>query len=120
MDYKSKYIKYKQKYKEIQKKKIIYNLLGGECRNDIKLNYKDIDSTLNFIKNHYECAPLQTINNYFVILYGPPASGKSSSRKLACKIIKEQFIEETLTHYDIMKSFILYSVRKINKSNAKY
>ena len=91
------------KYK---KKKIIYNLMGGDCNKDIKLNYKDIDSTLNYIKNHYECAPLQTINNYFVILYGPPASGKTISRKIACKIIKEQFPEETLSYEDIFKSFI--------------
>lgn len=113
MDSKLKYIKYKQKYLDLQKKKIIYNLIGGNCDKDIKLIHTDIDSTLNFIKNHYECSPLQTVNNYFVILYGPPASGKTIARKLACKIIKDNFSEEQLSYDEIMKSFIDTSVDDI-------
>jgi hypothetical protein len=40
-----------------------------------------------------------------VILYGPPASGKTFARKLACKEIKNTF-GETLSEDEIFNSFI--------------
>lgn len=104
MDFENKYSKYKKKYQELKNKKTIYDLIGGACTSK-KLNYRDIDSVLEFIKDYYNCAPKQTTNQYFVILYGPPASGKNAGRKNACKIIKDVF-NEPETYENILHSFI--------------
>jgi len=111
MNYKLKYIKYKKEYIKLKNKKIIYDLIGGACTQK-KLNFTNIDSILEFIKEYYTCAPNQTKNQYFVILYGPPASGKTLSRKIACKLIKDNF-DEKLSYDDIYNSFIDTGVDEI-------
>lgn len=106
IDYKEKYLKYKIKYTDLKNKQNIYNLLGGLCQLDKKFNYADLSSVLDYAKNRYECTDNKRTNKkYFVILYGPPASGKTIARKLACTYIKKYF-NESLPTEDIYKSFI--------------
>ena len=106
MDYKNKYLKYKTKYNNLKYKNEIYNFIGGACQQDKKFHYDDISSVLDYVKNRYECTDnKKTTRKYFVILYGPPASGKTISRKLACAYIKKHF-DEQLSSEDIHKSFI--------------
>jgi hypothetical protein len=54
----------------------------------------------------------QTINKYIVILFGPPASGKTLARKIACYKIKKIFKEE-LGCEEIFNSFIDTGVDEI-------
>jgi len=106
MDYRQKYQKYKNKYFDLKNRQNIYNLLGGVCEPDKKFSYDDMSSVLDYAKNRYECTEnKKTDKKYFVILYGPPASGKTISRKVACAYIKKHF-SESLPIEDIYKSFI--------------
>ena len=106
MEFKEKYKKYKMKYTELKNKQNIYNFLGGVCQLDKKFNYEDLSSVLDYAKNRYECTEnKKTDKKYFVILYGPPASGKTIARKLACTYIKKYF-DEKIKIEDIYKSFI--------------
>ena len=82
MSYSKKYDKYK-----------IKKLVGG-CKIP-HLNINDIESILNYINQHVNCAMNTTKNKYFVICYGPPASGKSIARKIACNLIKNIYNDET-------------------------
>jgi hypothetical protein len=103
MNYKEKYEKYKNKYNDIKKIQIIKNLVGG-CKIP-HLNIHDIESILNYIRQHIHCAPSNTRNKYFVICYGPPASGKSIARKIACNLIKNIYMDgEDIS--TILSSFI--------------
>lgn len=96
--------KYTHKISILPKTNYIYKLsryitqIGG-----VKLD--DIDSLLYFLKEQYNKAPNKTKNRYFVILYGPPGSGKSTSRYLSCHLIKKYF-KEDLNVNSICTSFI--------------
>jgi hypothetical protein len=106
MDYKQKYQKYKIKYNQLKYKNEIYNLLGGLCEPNKKFSYDDMSSVLDYVKNRYDCTDnKKTDKKYIVILYGPPASGKTISRKIACSYIKNHF-NESMSKEDIYKSFI--------------
>jgi hypothetical protein len=67
-----------------------------------------IDDYINQIVLHTDD---QTIERYFVIVYGPIASGKSLARKIACVILNKYFepttppdlIFNTLVNIDIDK-----------------
>ncbi|AAV51130.1 hypothetical protein [Acanthamoeba castellanii mimivirus] len=69
------------------------------------LRLNDFDSLVKFLKQAYDKAPTETSNKYLVILYGPPASGKSISRYIASYWIQELF-KETESIENIYKSFI--------------
>lgn len=70
-----------------------------------QIKYGDCNSTLEFLQNKCSTIANVTKNKYFVILYGPPGSGKSLARKIACNIIKKYY-NETITEEDIEKIFI--------------
>ena len=121
MNYQDKYLKYKSKYNELKKKDEIYNLIGGK----IPFNSRDIDDVFKFIKENMGDVNNVTEKKYFVILYGPPASGKTLSRKIACNIIKQQFREKS-TYQEIMNSFvdtsvddIVYNIKDKDNDNDK-
>jgi len=106
MEFKEKYLKYKMKYTDLKIKQNIFNFLGGACEKNKNFNYADLSSVLDYAKNRYECTEgFKTTKKYFVILYGPPASGKTISRKLASMYIKKHF-NESLSTEEIYKSFI--------------
>jgi hypothetical protein len=73
--------------------------LGG----DLKLG--NLDSLLTYIREHVEPVQEYTKRKYCVILYGPPASGKSFARKLAVSYIKKHY-ENKLEPDTIAKTFI--------------
>ena len=130
--YQEKYLKYKNKYSELKNKKAIYDMIGGK----VDFTPTDIDDVMKFIKSHvepvdgkdYKTDPtpdptpdpepygekskLSDKKRYFVICYGPPASGKTLARKMACNIIKNHFGEE-LPINDLMKTFVDTSVDNI-------
>lgn len=113
MDYKNKYNKYKNKYNKLKYKNNIHNLIGGICDKNKKFSYDDINSVLEYVKNRYECTDnKKTKNKYFVILYGPPASGKTISRNIACTLIKKYYGESESID-NILKSFIDTGVDEI-------
>jgi len=106
MEFKEKYLKYKMKYTDLKIKQNIFNFLGGACEKNKNFNYADLSSVLDYAKNRYECTEdKKTGQKYLVILYGPPASGKTIARKLASMYIKKHF-NESLSHEEIYKSFI--------------
>jgi hypothetical protein len=76
---------------------------GNSQYGGLKLN--NFDSLLDFLKESYAKAPTTTTKKYFVILYGPPASGKTIARKIACHKIKELF-GENMSMEKIYESFI--------------
>jgi hypothetical protein len=73
----------------------------------------DTSSLLEFLKKKSEEIPFVTNNKYFVVLYGPPASGKSIARKIACHYIKKIYKNETLMTLDMEKSFVDTGVDEI-------
>jgi len=87
-----------------------HSLRGG---GPLKIHDKEniINDLVNFLKEKYENTK-PTINKYLVILYGPPASGKSAARKIACNIIHHYF-ESNIDVKDINSSFIDTSVDDI-------
>ena len=105
-DYK-KYLKYKNKYYELKQKNKIIQLFGGndKCNKVQLITPQDLSSALDYVKNRYNCSKSKTVNKYFVILYGPPASGKTIARKIACDYIKKRY-ERELNLQDILNSFI--------------
>ena len=76
------------------------------------LKLGDMDSLLNFIKNRVGDEDKKTSKKYFVILFGPPGSGKTLGRKMACHGIKT-FYEESLNETDIEKTFIETGIDEI-------
>lgn len=102
MSYYQKYLYYKKKYVELKMK-------GGKlcsAENNKPLIEGDIDSFLEYIRSEYDCTnKYKTTRKYFVILYGPPGSGKTDAFKESCKLIKEHF-EEHLNIDEIMSTFI--------------
>jgi len=104
-NFKDKYLKYKNKYETLKKEKLI-NLIGGLCDKNKKFDYDDLSSVLDYAKNKYECSGInKTKKKYIVILYGPPASGKTIARKIGCMNIKKYFNED-LSSNEIYESFI--------------
>lgn len=75
------------------------------------LKINDIGSLMDFLKDKYK-NDKTTKYRYLVILYGPPASGKQTSRIIACHMIKKYFMEE-LTTTDIYETFIDTSIDDI-------
>ena len=109
MEFKEKYKKYKMKYTELKNKQNIYNFLGGVCQLDKKFNYEDLSSVLDYAKNRYECTEnKKTDKKYFVILYGPPASGKTIARKLACTYIKIILYQLKVTTFSFIYNIKYY------------
>ena len=113
----SKYIKYKKKYLLLKK------LIGGECETVEQIKYKkDYEGLISVLESKKRCAEgTMTTNKYLIILYGPPASGKSIARKIACYLIKT-FFKETLSYKEIWKTFIDTNVDELtydleNESN---
>ena len=106
-DYK-KYLKYKNKYYELKQKNKIIQLFGGNksCNKNQLITPQDLSSALDYVKNRYNCSnSKKTSHKYFVILYGPPASGKTIARKIACDYIKKTY-KEQLSLQEILNSFI--------------
>lgn len=52
------------------------------------------NETIKFLKKHYEKLKGKTKNKYFIVLYGPPASGKTRARDLSYEYLKEYFGED--------------------------
>jgi hypothetical protein len=69
------------------------------------IKYGDCDSIITFLKEKCSKVIDITKNKYIVILYGPPGSGKSLARKIACHVIKIQY-DETASENEIEKDFI--------------
>jgi len=69
---------------------------------------------MNYLDNKFKCSGEynKTKNKYFVILYGPPASGKTLARKLSAHIIKKYY-EENLEEKYIYSTFIDTNVDKL-------
>ncbi|AGF84906.1 hypothetical protein QJ854_gp876 [Moumouvirus goulette] len=110
MDYKlQKYLdKINQNPKPVYLKKISYYLNRVDNINRLQvggLKLHNFDSLVDYLQQTYGKATTQTEKKYLVILYGPPASGKSISRYIACHWIKTLF-EEPSNIEDIYKSFI--------------
>jgi hypothetical protein len=131
--YQDKYIKYKNKYNELKNIKELHNLVGGKTGfnpSDIKDIFKFIEENLD-TPNVTDQIPYATYpitpalsnpfkSKYFVICYGPPASGKSISRKIACNVIKQHFNNYLPELYknaeninELMKTFVDTSVDDI-------
>jgi hypothetical protein len=102
MTFYKKYLKYKNKYSELK-------MTGGQLcseTNNVEIKEDDIETFIQYIQSEYECTKRHsTEQKYIVILYGPPASGKTEAFKESCKLIKEQFNEQ-LEINDIMSTFI--------------
>lgn len=111
-----KYLKYKNKYFRLKHKNKIIQIFGGNktCNKNQLIKPEDLSSALDYVKNKYNCLNIKTKtkNKYFVILYGPPASGKTLARKIACDFIKKNF-QETLTLEEILNTFIDTSIDDI-------
>lgn len=72
------------------------------------LRTNNLDALFQFLnKKHQESSSAETgtKNKYLVILYGPPASGKTLARKIACHLIKKTF-KEDIDINTIFKTFI--------------
>lgn len=82
---------------------------GGEK----KIIDEDLESLFEHIKEKIKDKDTKTKNKYMVILYGPPSSGKTLARKIACRKIKEEFSEENFTEKQIFNSFIDSGVDEI-------
>ena len=81
-------------------------MIGGNGNNNpVILDNNDLDSVLNYLKSKASTSTKKTNKKYFVILFGPPASGKSNARHKACEYIKEYF-EKDIQLDDIKRSFI--------------
>nr|AEX62287.1 hypothetical protein mv_R82 [Moumouvirus Monve] len=110
MDYKlQKYLdKINQDPKSVYLRKISYYLNRIDNINGLQvggLKLHDFNSLMDYLQQSYSKVTTQTDKKYLVILYGPPASGKSISRYIACHWIKNLF-EEPSNIEDIYKSFI--------------
>lgn len=124
-DYK-KYLKYKNKYNELKQKNKIIQLFGGNetCNKNQLITPQDLSSALDYVKNRYNCSKSKkTSHKYFVILYGPPASGKTIARKIACDYIKKTY-KEQLSLQEILDSFIdtgvddiVYDIKHVDDTN---
>ncbi len=153
--YQEKYIKYKNKYNDLKNINALYDLVGGKTGfnpADIKDIFKHIEENLGMDGNQdnrikitdpvqYATYPIKEQEKiehktkYFVICYGPPASGKSLSRKIACNVIKQHFNDflpreeyKDASIDDLMKTFvdtsvddIVYNINtdEIDESNKK-
>jgi hypothetical protein len=67
----------------------------------------NLESTINYILKKYNKMDNIKItkNKYFVILYGPPSSGKTLAKKIGCYLIKK-YMEEELKENEILDTFI--------------
>ena len=108
----SKYIhKYEYSPSQIYFNKIVkyISLYGGNSTNIKGTNNfipGDIDSLLNYLKYKLsDNAKYVSKNKYLIILYGPPASGKTIARKIAFQLIKKYF-DEDLSIEDLLKTAI--------------
>lgn len=108
--------KFAREQKIIYLHKIAYHLLneshkmnqtGGGIRKG------NLDSLLNYLRGVIDDKARKTKRKYFVILYGPPASGKTVARKVACNIINMYFDETELSPQDIYKTFVDTGVDEI-------
>lgn len=104
----------KEQHKEVYLEKIAYyanKQIGGD-RIDIGI----VDTVLNYAKEKLKTASeSKTTNKYIVILYGPPASGKTVARNIACHLLKTYFEDSKSGDIsNIVNSFIDTSVDDIN------
>lgn len=100
MDKYEAYLQIKRRYLD---EKVLY---GGVERTTPIINRASFDSLVSYLSAvNRKLIPERTNKKFLVILYGPPASGKSLARKVACHIIKTRFHEE-LEKQDIFKTFI--------------
>jgi len=89
---------YQRKYRKYTEK--LNQLIGGGA--PIKIG--DNDSLLQFIRERIENRTT-TVKKYCVILFGPPASGKTLAKKIATAYINKYYDQQT-TYEEIAKSFI--------------
>lgn len=95
-----------------------------QCNKKISIIRNDLNSLLKYLNNIYTCSGKNNTskNRYIVILYGPPASGKSLARKVACHIINKYFNEHTSdeklyeTFIDTSVDELTYNVQINNES----
>ena len=69
------------------------NQSGGDGTTSRNIKRQDLDSLLDYLKSVTTGSKHKTKRKYFVILYGPPASGKTVARKIACDLIYEKYDE---------------------------
>lgn len=103
--------------------KIIHYLSTHGLNNCDKYNSKNcqiggmrdgnVEDILEFLKIKSGQIKEKTKNKYLVILYGPPSSGKSIARKIACHYIKEIFGENDKKTEDIFNTFMDSGVDEI-------
>jgi hypothetical protein len=89
----------------------LYKQIGG----DNKILENNFNSLLNYIQNNISKDVIDAKNTndkYFVLLYGPPASGKTNARKIACNKIKNEY-NESLSEEEILNTFIETGVDEI-------
>jgi hypothetical protein len=71
----------------------------------------DVNSLTNYLKGIIS-SNAKTNKRYFILLYGPPASGKSSARYIAYSILKKLFNEEVK---EIQETFIDTNVDELTE-----
>ena len=127
LKYKNKYIKYKNKYLELSiNKKItnyIYDQLGGSS---YSYNIYDFKSVMKYINDRFNDTMNNnnnTKNKYFVVLYGPPSSGKTFAEKVAYMLINDiekqnniNFIKNTFIHTNVDE--LIYDLCNISTLNT--
>jgi hypothetical protein len=109
MSFHEKYLKYKNKYSQLKVQKNIFNMIGGKlcsATNTNIIDSNDITSLFKYLHDEYQCTKDKTTNKkYFIVLYGPPASGKTDAISEGCKLTQSIF-NETQSIDDIMSSLI--------------
>lgn len=111
--------KYISKFNENTEKKSLYlHKLSKHCYENMKgggkLKSNNLDSLLSYIKEKTDNGlnVKKSKKNYFVILYGPPASGKSLARKIACQKIVQEF-EPDFSPQELFNTFVDTGVDEI-------
>ena len=93
--------------------KKIYDLTGGfkKYTDENVLRIKNAEELFEYIKTNIKSKTGKTKEKYFVILMGPPASGKTLARKFASKYIHKHLEKNTDTDVEnVFNSFIDISI----------
>lgn len=82
--------------------------LNDQSGREIKICQGNLDSLLAYIKTHTSNvnSNATTLKKYCVIMYGPPASGKTVGRNIAAHWIKKYMDDTLMSENEIMDTFI--------------
>ena len=110
--------KFSRNNKNIYLYKIAYHMVKNNSNSNCQvggLKPDDTESLIKFLENLAKSVTVKTEKKYVVILFGPPASGKSIAKHIAYNIIKEKF-DEKESYDNISKSFIDTNIDDITYS----